>query len=282
MKKALLLSALLLTTGWAGTAGADWGDWFGGGGDEEAEAVFEKTLDLRDGGRVSLDNVNGSITVRTWDRDEVEIRAEKKGKAGSEAEAEEIVEAIEIRIANKSGAIDIETILPRRLLGRGKGASVKYELTVPRQATLDLSSSNGGIRVEGVEGEVQVSTSNGGIHIEDVGGNLRAHTTNGGIKAYDIRGTVEAETTNGGIFAEMRAGRLEQDISFRTTNGSVELGVEAGLAASIDARTSNGRVKSDFGEPEGKSRKTLRVDLNGGGPTIKLSTTNGSVRLREI
>lgn len=282
MKKIIALSVFAFAlTGWSGNAAADWLDWFGGS--DEVEEIFERTLDLAPGGSLSLDNVNGGITVRSWDRQEVKIWAKKVVKASSESTAREILQAIEIVIDSAAGVIEIETRLPRKKLGGRQQVSVKYELTVPREVAVSLVSTNGGIRVEGLAGEVDVETANGGIHVEDVGGSVRAHTTNGGIKAYDIRGAVEARTTNGGIFVEMRTGSISEDISFITTNGSVELRMQPDLAVRIEARTSNGRVSSDFSSPEGQpSRKRLAVDLNGGGPTIELKTSNGSIRLREI
>jgi DUF4097 and DUF4098 domain-containing protein YvlB len=282
MKKIIAFSLFAFAlTGWSGNAAADWFDWFGGS--DEVEEIFERTLDLAPGGSLSLDNVNGGLTVRSWGRQEVKIWAKKKAKASSESAAREILQGIEIAIDSSAGMIEIETRLPRKKLGGRQQASVKYELTVPREVALTLASTNGGIRVDGVEGEVDVETANGGIHMEDIGASVRAHTTNGGIKAYDIRGAVEARTTNGGIYVEMRTGSLSQDISFVTTNGSVELRMPSDLAARIEARTSNGRVSSDFSGPEEQpSRKRLAVDLNGGGPTIELKTSNGSIRLREI
>src|SRR5262249_24119916 len=41
------------------------------------EQVFEKTYPLQPGGHFALDNVNGSVQVEGWDRQEVEVTAVK-------------------------------------------------------------------------------------------------------------------------------------------------------------------------------------------------------------
>ena len=53
---------------------------------------FEKTVQLDIDGEFSLENVNGSIQVETWDRDEVRIKGRKK------ASSEKLLKQIEIEV----------------------------------------------------------------------------------------------------------------------------------------------------------------------------------------
>ena len=248
---------------------------------------FEETVGVHADGRVSLSNTNGHVRVETWNRDEVLVAATKKAKARDEDDAWEVLRDIRIEITQNGGDVTIDTDLPRSKngwFGGSTSASVEYDIKVPATVSLRLKSTNGHIEIEDVGGDVEATTTNGGIRARDLGGRLEAESTNGKIEALGVAGTVDAETTNGGIRAEITGSSLADDMRLSTTNGSVELRLAPGLAARIDARSGNGSVRSDLpvaGSVREK-RNELSGDLNGGGPTIRIRTSNGGIRLREL
>lgn len=266
------LAALLLLSS---SAFAWWGD-----DDEKAEEMYEETVALSAGGAVDVKCHNGSIKVSTWDRDEVEIRAKKKATAGSVAAAEERLREISVRVDKTGERVSISAVIPK-WKGGGSG-SVQFDLKIPRGARLEADTHNGSIEVRELGGEARLDTHNGSVKAYGVQGDLEIETHNGSITAEDVGGAIRAHTNNGSITAEMGAETLARDTSFETTNGSVTLTLNPNLAATIDARTTNGSVKSDFpGGFQDKRKKTLDLDLNGGGPRIELESRNGSIRIRE-
>jgi hypothetical protein len=78
---------------------------------------FEKSLSLRPGSKLYLGNVNGSVTVTSWDKDEVKIMATKTVKANSRQAAEKYMEELKIVIDESPDGIRIETEHPRRKSG---------------------------------------------------------------------------------------------------------------------------------------------------------------------
>lgn len=264
-----LLVALLAFLG----AGAVWAD---------AEEAYEETVAVAQNGLVSLSNTNGHVSVETWDRNEVFISAMKKVRG---RDAGDVLRDIRIEVSAEGGDVTIDTELPRsRGWFRGTSASVEYELKVPSTVRLRLRSTNGQIEVEGVAGDVELRTTNGGIRARDLGGRLDAETTNGKIDAIRIAGPVDAETTNGGIRAEITGASLDEDVTLSTTNGAVELSLAASVAARLDARAGNGSVRSELPvrNLDREKKNELAGDLNGGGATIRIRTSNGSIRLREL
>ncbi len=279
---ALSLS-ILLSMFWVATAAADRGSR----GDWEKE-VIERTVELGAGGALVIESINGSITIKAWDRTQVGITAQKKVRSKN-GNAAELLQQIEVDIRETAGRVAIETLVPgRESWNRGVHYKVDYEIMVPRDIAVDVHSANGGVSAEGVGGEVSLHTVNGGIEAVDIGGDLEASTTNGGIRARRIGGRVDASSTNGSISAEMLANSLSEDIELSTTNGSIELAVDASLAASIEARTQNGTIDGDLVErPANHKRhhsrhKRVSFDLNGGGPLISLRATNGRIHLDRI
>lgn len=230
------------------------------------QKTFEETVSFRAGDRLTLRNENGSVAVRSWNRNEVRVFARIKAQANDRREAEELLEEVKIRIEPSGGRLDIYTDAPRNPWRRNRNVSIQYELTVPSRVDLDVETVNGGVDVDTITGEVRV------------------RTTNGGIDAIRLQGSVQAETTNGGIEVELATYDGKDDLSFSTTNGSIHVSLPKNVKGSFEARTTNGHIETDFPITiRGKfSRKSISGDLNGGGATqIRLKTTNGSIYLRE-
>jgi DUF4097 and DUF4098 domain-containing protein YvlB len=140
---------------------------------------------------------------------------------------------------------------------------VTYEVTVPRSMSLDLENTNGAIEVA------------------DVRGSHKLYTTNGHIELARCAGDVAAETTNGGIKAELLDVTPGKRVSLETTNGRISLAAPPTLAAELDAATTNGSVDTDLPVTTTRTGKhSLRGMINGGGPSLRLRTTNGSIEIR--
>ena len=70
--------------------------------------------------------------------------------------------------------------------------------------------------------------------------------------------------------------------NLQTTNGSIDLKLPENFSGQLDAKTSKGRVRSDFSVPfTDKSEKQLAGKIGEGGPAkVKLRTTNGNINLK--
>jgi hypothetical protein len=230
--------------------------------------TIDKTFDVRPGAEVKLTNVNGSITVTAWDQPRVRVVAQKEVK-GDRHDAEQAMKELTIEFRQQGGGLVVNTKYPDLgssifdwLTGDHVNANVRYELTVPRTMNLDLSDTNGSIRVT------------------DVSGRLELDTTNGRIEAMRCAGSLDASTTNGGIDAELLRVTPGQPISLATTNGRIELALPHTFAGEVDAATTNGAISTDL--PVAATRvgdNRLKGTINGGGTALKLRTTNGGIEI---
>lgn len=211
-------------------------------------------------GLLTLDATpNGGVVVRPWDQAQVRVMAKVQTQARRRATAERIAEDIRVDVSGR----EVRTSGPRRM-GRDEGWSVSFEVWAPAGTPLRLSSTNGGLSVEGMRGPVEAGTTNGGITLRDVAGSVRAETVNGGVE-------ITLADTGGG--AEIRA---------RSTNGGIRLSVPRGFSARVEARTVNGGVSVDPPyQAARQGRRYLQGQLGSGGPLLALSTTNGGIRIRQ-
>ena len=234
---------------------------------------FDKTVSLKGGSQITLRNVNGSVKLEAWDRDEVRIEADKEVKAGTDSAARKLMDQVRIDVTPGGGGLRIETHAPKRgaggiwdaMFGNSINYHVNYRLHVPRQAAVDAESVNGGVSLAGTHG---------------VTGDVNAGSTNGAISATRVAGAVKAETTNGEVSVELASLPGGSDLRFASTNGSVHVRLPRDARLSVDAETTNGHVKTDFevrGAVSGK--RSLKGDINGGGGQLKIRTTNGGIEI---
>ncbi|HWE49933.1 MAG TPA: DUF4097 family beta strand repeat-containing protein [Bryobacteraceae bacterium] len=252
------------------------------------QADFHYSYDLDPGGRINLENANGSVEISGWDENKVEITGVKF------ASTKEGLEEIRVDVHHSPGSVDIRTTRPSSHFG---SMGARYAIKVPKTAVLDrvvtsnaririqdldtsasLKTSNGPIRVENLRGAVDAQTSNGSVELHSIGGDARIRTSNGPVRAEGIAGEFTAHTSNGGITISMdRAPK--NGIRAETTNGGITVHLPGGSAARLEADTSNGSVRTDF-DLSGSVRES-RNHLNGrigeGGPLIELTTRNGSI-----
>src|SRR5438128_8792091 len=110
------------------------------------EERFDKTYDVRPGTSFTLSTMNGHITVRGTDESRVHIMAVKRVHAENEADAREAMNALEIRVNEGNGTLDVSSDTPRNYRewssGRDIDAGVNFEVTVPRSMNVTLKTSN--------------------------------------------------------------------------------------------------------------------------------------------
>ena len=234
--------------------------------DVAQQKTFEELISFKPGEALRLENLNGKIEVRTWEREEVRVRALIKATGRYREEVEEILGALKIRIEQTDNRLEIYSDHPRKEWGWGRSLSVSYELTVPKRIDLDLNTTNGSIEIGTVEGQ------------------LRANTTNGNVEIDGVQGSVSVRTTNGGIDVELTSSDDSEDLLYTTTNGSINISLPGDIKGNFEAKTTNGHIETDFPiSVRGKiSGKAVKGDLNGGGDTnISIKTTNGSIYIRQ-
>jgi hypothetical protein len=245
--------------------------------------AYEQTRPLDPHGLVRIENANGSITIRTWNRPEVLVQVEKR------ASSEDYLKEIGVAIDSDPRSLSITTTFPHHLLrwlwnGDDHG-EVRLVLTVPETVDLrGITSVNGAIAISGVQGEVEAHTVNGTVTIDSVHGALEAHTVNGAIHATDVRSNAVLSTINGAIHAEVTALGSSGHLHFSTINGSIAILLARNADATFRASTVNGGTSCDLPirlTEEGHHRGMQGV-IGAGGGSITTSTVNGSVRLESL
>jgi hypothetical protein len=235
----------------------EWCDEGWGGRDQERFCEV-RTASLDPTGSLDVDGgANGGVRVEAWDRNEIEVRARVQASARTEDRAQEIGRDVELRV--DGGRVRAEG--PRT--GRRESWAVSWEVRVPRSTNL------------------RMRTTNGGIDVTDVSGDIDFRATNGGVTLVGVAGDVRGRTTNGGLHVELAGeGWTGAGMDVETTNGGITLLIPDDYSAELVTGTTNGGI--DIGFPvtvQGRIGRQLRTTLGDGGPTIRAVTTNGGVHI---
>jgi Toastrack DUF4097 len=277
---------LFLCAGLLVLAGCDWEDF---GSSTQYSTDFHYSYPLKSGGRISLENFNGSVEIAGWDQETVDINGAKYG-ATPEAR-----DAIKIDVSSSPDSVTIRTIRP----SERRNVGARYVLRVPRRAQLDrvttsngamrvndfggparLKTSNGSLKVFNLTGNLDAGTSNGAVELENIKGDCTVKTSNGRVKAHGVHGAFDASTSNGSVDAaldELRPG----GVRVGTSNGGITVRLARDVNARLMARTSNASISTDFDlTTRGQTDKHhLEGTIGSGGPVLDLSTSNGSIHV---
>lgn len=218
---------------------------------------FHKTYPASANVNVSLSNINGSVQITAWEKNEVQLDAVKT------ANTKEKLDEAEIRVDAAESSIHIETHYPEHRTNNDP-ANVEYQLHVPRTARLDkIDLVNGKLDIDGVKGEV------------------RGDSVNGSVTGRGLTGDVELSTVNGSVSSELMDMGNARHVKLSSVNGHVELAMPKDANAHLSANTVSGSISSDFGLPihKGWVGSDLDTTLGSGATRVELSNVNGSIKI---
>lgn len=214
----------------------------------------------------------GSIDIRTQNSDKVEIEVDVDGHNADE---------FDVRFEETSEGIAIYGDKTNDGWGwNGSQIRAKFHITVPETFNIDVNTAGGSIKVEDLNGNVDAQTSGGSISLGDIDGDVDVHTSGGSIRVDSVNGDIDANTSGGSIHVEFKQ-QITKDAKLTTSGGSITAYLPADIQLDIDASTSGGSVRSEF-DVDGKVKKrSIRGEINGGGPELTLRTSGGSVKINK-
>ncbi|HKH71306.1 MAG TPA: DUF4097 family beta strand repeat-containing protein [Vicinamibacterales bacterium] len=262
---------------------------------EEKRFVVSGQADLM------LRTFDGSIQMKSWDRDEVLVEIERRGPDQKAAEA------LVVNMSQEGDRIVVDAPTPREQRGIhiGSSPSVSLIVTAPRKVSVDARTGDGSINADELSGTVGLSSGDGSIRARRIEGSLQARTGDGSISVTDATGRVEADSGDGSVeltgrfdAVEVRTGdgsvrlealdgsTLKTDWNVNTGDGSITLRLPANLDADLDAHTGDGGVHADGVPVQAErdndnrgNRDSLRAQLGKGGRTLRLRSGDGAINI---
>lgn len=217
---------------------------------------------------------HGGIRVTGWDGAGYSVTACKAAAPGLDPNA--------IRV--RAGADEITADGPDE-----RRSIIYYLVRAPRNAVLDLFSTNGGIGVRGVTGSITARAVNGPVSIKESSGTIDASTTNGPISFGGGSGTVKLAARNGPVSVKLSGTAWEGGgLDASTQNGPVSLKLPSGYRSGVVVESlgsgpvtcraegcENVRAFRHRDEPR-------RIELGSGPQNVRLTSVNGPVSVKDL
>ena len=226
-----------------------------------------KTVALNPTGSVTVETHKGSIHASTWDRPEVDVKARIEAEDAYPMDRRQF-EGTEVLIDSSPDSVRIRTKYPDSWCcsDGGNNPAVRYTIQLPRTARLTIRDHRSDTVIADLQGALDITTHRGTV---------QAHRLSGPVQLNTHRGEVKID------FAAFTG-----NSSIETHRGSIEL--ELPRNSKFDIQTDAGRhssVESDFTmmmRSAGHRGESLHGAVNGGGPSLRLNTFRGHIRIRAM
>jgi DUF4097 and DUF4098 domain-containing protein YvlB len=263
-----------------------------------AQNTLDTTLAARAGTRLSVNNSNGEVVVRAWDRPQVRILADYDRGA---IEVEERAGRIDVRTTHRRSRSDVDFTItvPVGTAVEVTGFGVDVELdgtcgevtinTISGDASArcvgdaTIQSVSGDVMIADARGPIAASSTSGGVVVRGARTDVSAHSVSGDVELSDVNGpVVSGETVSGDVLYGGRildGGRYQ----FETHSGDVTVRVTGNLNAAISVGTFSGDFESDFPieiAPGSRLGREWEFRLGNGSARLRLRSFSGTIGLR--
>lgn len=251
---------------------------------DSAGRVVIPARDTRSLRVIEISLVHASVVVKTHAGKEVIVENSANPAGGppeDSGRAAPVPGMRRIDVPSLSGfTIDEQDNVLRVQVPFHNGHQRDVTLTVPAETSLNLKTTHGDIRVEGVHGEIDVTTLHGNVTLTAVSG------------------TVVASSTIGTLKVSMDRLDPAKPLSFSSLNGDIDVTFPPDVKTNLKLKADRGEIWSDFDisltgtslrsgarTTNGVYRITLDRNIygaiNGGGVEASFHTVNGKILIHK-
>jgi len=240
-----------------------------------------RTVELKNGGRLELASMKGSVLLEGWDRNEVEVIAQIVAEPGNAA-ARDAVDATEIEIEHQNGVVFVRTSY-QHLAQTADGEpdvtpAVHFRIRAPRRLDLQVIDAKSDLRIRGFDGKIDIAQQKGQLTGENLTGTVAIEKIKGDVDLSGLRGSFAIVSQKGNIALSVVS--IDAASHIMAGKGHIELRIPGSLGMNVRARgTGRNSIRSDFAlDSVGLLKNSFQGQVNGGGPEVSL-TAGGNVRL---
>ncbi|HEY5757457.1 MAG TPA: DUF4097 family beta strand repeat-containing protein [Steroidobacter sp.] len=145
------------------------------------------------------------------------------------ASSESVLGKIALESRRENDTVYLTVVMAEGMgLGFGRYSSLDLDITVPRDAQLEVTDSSGDLELSDV-GAAKIDDSSGDQLLKNVNGNLKINDSSGEIRVVSVLGDLELEDSSGNIDVEDVRGNVKivtdssGDIAISKVTGNVEV-----------------------------------------------------------
>jgi DUF4097 and DUF4098 domain-containing protein YvlB len=269
----------------------------GGWGQAKYERTVQQQAPISPGSKLYVETSAGSITITGGDVTECSVIAEICGRAPTEEEAQLLAEQVKIELETAGDTLTVKADKPPSRNKRS--VSISYDITIPKQTSIECISSYGAIEIANIEGQTSGKTSSGSIEAKNIEGPTNLDTSYGSVSCRNITGSnITVKSSSGSIIAEIIKGPAQLTTSYGSitctdmSDGDLKLKTSSGKVRISNASFGNCDAHTSYGSIVSNELKGRLIKLHSGSGSINLtdssadttnlSTSYGRITCRQI
>lgn len=204
---------------------------------------------------------DGAMRITGADTDRATVEVTLIAHAPDEEKARQLLEKAGVELVRSGDTLSLNVIRPS--LPPRHSLDLAFTATLPRSASLNLTSDDGQVNVSGIRGGIRISSNDGGIDLADIGGPEAAHvlrTDDGAVHARSVSGRMDIQTNDGSVTVD----GLPQDVKVNSDDGRIAL---LQVRGNVAVQTNDGPIRVQY-VPDAPPA-----------PRIELSTDDGRIEL---
>jgi hypothetical protein len=187
----------------------------------------------------------------------------------------------DLQVETSDGRVELANLTGKIVVHTASGAVKASQLS----GSIDIRTKDGDIAADALSGEFKLDSGNGKITATGLDGKCAVFTSDGSIHVDGRFDALDIESSNGAVTARAELGsKISSSWNIATKDGTVTVEVPKDLQANLNARTDDGHIS--LGIPVSADgdlgKQAVRGAINGGGPTFFIRTGDGSIRLNGI
>lgn len=244
---------------------------------QNSDYSFKETYDLTTPAKMKISSSDGNIEVSPGNTNKAEVLyIVRRNNKVLQISRKELEKELKVTVVHTGNSLDIHVEYPKTQGFNWKDhMRVNFKITVPKETSCDLVTSDGNVSLTGLALSQQCRTSDGNIAIASVGGDVVGRTSDGNISVKQVNGAVEARTSDGNISVEDIKGNTQSvtsdgnialshvtgDITVSTSDGDIAF---TDVSGSVKASSSDGNIRGNIVE----LKKSLAVRTSDGNISI--------------
>lgn len=229
----------------------------------------------------------GAVNVSASTDNQIRVMVHKRINAHRQEEADKYNPATKPQI----NAIDHTITLNANTQGAGQHTvTTDLDISVPRKASVVISSRRGDVSVLGRDGDVDVSSQRGDVAASDINGKVNVNLTRASARISNVSGDVAVQGRAGDIalqdvkgaarlsgeFDSIKLAKIASSVSFKSARTDLEF---SRLNGELDMDSGDMRA-SDLTGPLRLLTRSKDIRLTGVNGDVRLENENGAVELR--
>jgi DUF4097 and DUF4098 domain-containing protein YvlB len=265
-----------------------------------------RSIDAAAEGRIDVSNIAGSVKIRGWGRNQVDVSADLGSDVADlivKRDGDQVIIKVEVP-RRKSRHIESDLVIHVPGNSSLKVGTVSADITVHDvSGSQTLNTVSGDVETTAFAADLEIETVSGDVEVQGNGKkmNARINTVSGDIDAAQLAGDVTVSSVSGdinvvdGAFDRARMNTTIGDMVFHATlgngrlsaetiNGEVNIRLLGKVSARFEVETFNGDIRNCFGpKPVRTSEHMPGTELNfsegKGEGWVTIKTLNGDVDL---